>query len=113
MSTSQEKSNMTVMPVPDATMVSDGKDKEVINLEAVAREAAAKLERDLADAKVRNNGIVWKKKDWADWQAVVKKKKEEDEAAEAQRKADEDAKKKGSEQPPVSFTCLLFRRPEG
>ena len=45
----QEKSNTTVTPIPDITMVSDSKDEEVINLEAITREAAVKLERDLAD----------------------------------------------------------------
>ena len=41
MSTSQKQSNATVMPVPDVTLVSDGDDKEVVNLEAVARVATS------------------------------------------------------------------------
>ena len=57
--------------------------------------------------KVRNDRIMWKKQEWVDQQVAVKKKKEEEVVAEAQRKVDEDAKKKGSEQPLVSFACLL------
>ena len=92
MSTSQEHSNATVMLAPDMTMVSDDKDEEVVDLEAVAREATAKLEKDLAEVKARNDGIVWKKQEQAN-QLVAAKKRKEDEAAEAQRKADEEAKK--------------------
>ena len=64
MSTSQEQSNVTVMLAPDATMVLDGKDEEIVDLEAVAREAKAKLDKDLVEAKVRNDGIAWKKQEW-------------------------------------------------
>ena len=41
MSTHQEKSNETVMPVPDVTLVTDGggKDENIVDLEAVARAA--------------------------------------------------------------------------
>ena len=53
MSLHQEKSNETMMPVPNVTLVSDGKgkDKNIVDLEAVARAATAKLEKDLADTK--------------------------------------------------------------
>ena len=51
---------MTVMPIPDITWVSDSKDEEVMDLEAMARMAMAKLE-DLAEVKAWNEGIVWKK----------------------------------------------------
>ena len=105
---SQEKSNVTMTPIPDVTLVSDGEDEEVIDLEAIAREAMAKLERDLADVKAWNDEIMWKKQEWADWRVVVKKKQEDEEAVEAQRKVNEDAKKKGSVQPPVSFACFLW-----
>ena len=54
MSTSQEKSNATMMPVPDITLVSDSEDEEVIDLEAIARAAAVKLEKDLEEAKRRH-----------------------------------------------------------
>ena len=104
----QEKSKVTVTPVPDVTLVSDGEDEEIINLEAIARAAMAKLEKDLADAKVQNDEIVQKKQERVNCLAVVKKKKEDEEAAEVQRKADEEAKKKGSVHPLVSsFACLL------
>ena len=66
-------------------MVSDSEDEEVVDLEAVAREAAAKLERDLADAKAQNNGIMWKKQEQVGQQAAAKKVKKEDEVAEAQK----------------------------
>ena len=51
MSMSQEKSNATVMPVPDADMVSDGEDEQVVDLEAIAREAEVRLKKDLARHK--------------------------------------------------------------
>ena len=108
MSTPQEQPNVTMMPVPDITLVSDGEgeDENIVDLEAVARAAMAKLEKDLADAKVRNERIMRKKQEWAVHQAVVKKKKEDEEAAEAQQKADKAAKKKVPVQPPASFICL-------
>ena len=73
----------------------------------MATAAMAKLEEDLAEAKVWNEGIVWKKQEQMNCQAVAKKKKEDGEAVEVQQRADEAAKKKGLEQPPVSFACLL------
>ena len=110
MSTSQKKSNVTVMPVPDITLVSDSEDKEVVDLEAIARVATVKLEKDLVEAKVQNDRIMQKKQEWANQLAVVKKKKEDKEAAEAHRKVYKDAKKRGSVQPPVSFlACLLWQ----
>ena len=109
MSTPQEKSNETVMPVPDVTLVSDGEDEEVVDLEAVARLAKAKLKEDFAKAKTRNEEITRKKQARADG---LKKEKEDKEVAEAQRKVDEAAKKKVPVQPPVSsvFACLLGGR---
>ena len=106
MSTHQEKSNETMMPVPDVTLVSDseGKDENIIDLEAVARVAMAKLEKDLADAKVWNEKIVRKKQEQVDH---LKKKKEDEEVAEAQWKVDEAAKKNVLVPPPVSVIFLL------
>ena len=104
---SQEQPNTTMTPVPDVTLVSDSKDKEIVDLEAVTRVVKAKLDQDLAEAQVRNEGIVRRKQEWTHCQAAAKKKKEDEEAAEAQQKADEATKKKGSEQPLVSFACLL------
>ena len=66
MSTSKDKSNATMTPVPDVNMVSDGQDEQVINLEAIAMEAQVKLEKDLADTKVQNDEIVQKKQQHAD-----------------------------------------------
>ena len=94
------------MPVPDVTLVSDGKDENIVDLEAVARVAMAKLEKDLADMKAWNERIAWKKQEWADCLVVVKKKKEDEEVAEAQRKVDKGTKKKVLVQPLVSFICL-------
>ena len=56
MSSHQEKTNKTITPVPDVTVVMDGEgeDEDVIDLEAVVRAAAAKLEKDLVEAKTRN-----------------------------------------------------------
>ena len=71
MSMSQEKSNATVMPVPDADMVSDGEDEQVVNLEAVAREAKEKLKKDLADTKAWNDEIMQKKQEWMEWKKEV------------------------------------------
>ena len=107
MSSHQEKSNETMTPVPDITTVSDGEDEEVVNLEAIARLAKAKLDQDLVDARAWNEGITWKKQEWVD---RLRKKKEDEDAAEAQWKLDEAAKaaKKLLVQPPVSwFACLL------
>ena len=104
MSSHQEKPKETVTPVPDVTVVSD--DEDEVDLEAVARLAKAKLDQDLADARVRNEGIAWKKQEWAD---RLRKKKEDGDAAEAQRRLDEAAKaaKKVPVQPPVSSVCLF------
>ena len=92
------------MLVPDVNLVSDGKDEEVVNLEAVARVAKVKLEEDLAKAKTWNDEITQKKKAWAD--RLAKKKKEDEEVAEAKKKADKEARKKVPVQPPVSSVCL-------
>ena len=93
------------MPVPDVTTVSDGEDEEVVDLEAVARLVKAKLDQDLADARVWNEGIARKKQEQAD---RLRKKKEDEDAVEAQRKLDEAAKaaKKFPVQPLVSSVCL-------
>ena len=106
MSTHQEKSNETMTPVPDITLVSDseGEDKNIVDLEAVARVAMAKLEKDLVDTKAWNKRIAWKKQERVDH---LKKKKEDEEVAEAQQKADEAAKKKVLVPPPVSVIFLL------
>ena len=103
--------NAAMAPTLDINMESDGEDKQVVNLAAVAREATAKLEKDLADTKTRNDEITWKKKEQVDWKVAAKKRKE-DKEVEVKRKVGEDAKKKGSVQPlMVSFACLL-QRPE-
>ena len=81
MSSHQEKSKETVMPVPDITIMSDSEDEVVVDLEAVARLAKEKLDQDLADARVRNEGITRKKQERAD---RLRKKKEDKDAAEAQ-----------------------------
>ena len=96
------------MPIPDVTLVSEGegKDENIVNLEAMARAAMAKLEKDLVDVKAWNKRIMWKKQEWAVCQVVAKKNQEDKEAAEAQQKVDEAAKKKVPVQPPVSFICL-------
>ena len=101
----QEKSNKTIMPVPDVTLVSDGEgeDENIVDLEAVARVATAKLEKDLVDAKAQNKRIAWKKQEWAD---RLKKKKEDEEVVEAQWKVDEAAKKKVPVPPLVSVVYL-------
>ena len=87
MSSHQEKTNETITPVPDVTVVMDGEGKdEVVNLEAVARAAAAKLEKDLAEAKTRNKRIAQKKQERAD---CLRKQKEDEDTKEAQQKLDE------------------------
>ena len=65
MSSHQEKANETIMPVPDVTVVTDGEgeDEVVIDLEAMARAAAAKLEKDLVEAKTQNERITQKKQE--------------------------------------------------
>ena len=105
MSSHQEKSKETMTPVPDVTTMSDSKDGEVVDLEAVARLAKVELDQDLADARVQNEGIARKKQEWVD---CLRKKKEDEDAAEAQWKLDEAAKatKKVLVQPSVSLVCL-------
>ena len=108
MSSHQEKTNETMSPVPDVTVLTDGEgEDEVVDLEAVARVAAAKLEKDLAEVKMRNERITRKKQERADhlW-----KKKEDEDAKEAQRKLDEATKavKKVPVQPPVRFILPVF-----
>ena len=109
MSLHQEKTNKTVTPVPDVTVVMDceGKDEDVVDLEAMARVAAAKLEKELMEAKAWNERIARKKQEWADhlW-----KQKEDEDAKEAQRKLDEATKatKKVPVQPPVRFILPVF-----
>ena len=58
MSSHQEKSKETMTPVPDVTAVSDDKDEEVVDLEAVARLVKAKLDQDLA-VVLGKFGLVW------------------------------------------------------
>ena len=107
MSSHQEKTNETVSPVPDVTVLTDGEGEDEVDLEAVARAAAAKLEKDLAEAKMRNERITQKKQERAD---RLQKKKEDEDAKEAQRKLDEAAKaaKKVPVEPPVRFILPDF-----
>ena len=109
MSSHQEKTNETVSPVPDVTVLTDGKgEDEVVDLEAVARAAAAKLEKDLAEAKMWNERITRKKQERVD---RLQKKKEDEDAKEAQQKLDEAAKaaKKVPVEPPVRSFFLSSR----
>ena len=89
--------------------MSDGEDEEVVDLEAVARLVKAKLDQDLADARVWNEGIAWKKQEQAD---RLRKKKEDEDAAEAQRKLDEatKARKKVPVAPPVCSSFSVFKK---
>ena len=108
MSSHQEKTNKTVSPVPDVTVLTDSEgEDEVVDLEAMARAAAAKLEKDLAEAKTRNKRIAQKKQERADrlW-----KQKEDEDAKEAQWKLDEAAKaaKQVPVEPPVHFILPVF-----
>ena len=107
MSSHQEKTNDTMSPVPDVTVLMDGEgEDEVVDLEAMARAAAAKLEKDLAEAKTRNERIAQKKQERADrlW-----KRQEDEDAKEAQRKLDEATKavKKVPVEPLVHFLFCL------
>jgi hypothetical protein len=109
MSTHQEKPNE---PVLDVTVVTDGEDEDVVDLEAVASLAKAKLEEDLAKAKARNDRIARKKQERAD-RLAAEKLKADREAAEAQRKRDEAAKAKKKvpvETPVRSF--YVFKKSE-
>ena len=106
MSSHQEKSKETTTSVPDVTIISDGEDEEVIDLEVVVRLVKEKLDQDLADARAQNKGIAWKKQEWADH---LRKQKEDEDAKEAQQKLDEAAKatKRVLVQPLVSLVFLL------
>ena len=75
MSMPQKQPNATMMPVPDITLVSNSEDEDIVDLDAVARAAMAKLEKDLAEAKVWNEGIAWKKQERANLQVAAKKKR--------------------------------------
>ena len=57
MSSHQEKINETVSPAPDVTVLTDGEGEDEVDLEAVARAAAAKLEKDLVEVKMWNKRI--------------------------------------------------------
>ena len=105
MSLHQEKTNETMTPGPDVTMVTDGRGEDkVVDLEAVTRVATAKLEKDLVEAKTWNERITWKKQEWVD---RLQKQKEDEDTKEAQRKLDE-AAKKVLVQPPVCFILPVF-----
>ena len=107
MSSHQEKTNETVSPVPDVTVLMDGEGEDEVDLEAVARAAAAKLEKDLAEAKTWNKRITWKKQERVD---CLQKKKEDEDTKEAQRKLDEAVKatKKVPVEPPVRSILPVF-----
>ena len=107
MSSHQEKANETVSPVPDVTVLMDGKDE--VDLEAVARVAAAKLAKDLAELKKRNEWIAQKKQERVD---LLRKQKEDEDTREAQWKLDEAAKarKKVPVAPLVRSTLSVFLR---
>ena len=78
-------------------------------MEAVAREAKAKLKKDLVDVKAWNDEIAWKKQERADQKKEVERQCQEDaDKAVAKKKVDEATKKKGSVQPLVVSTCLLL-----
>ena len=107
MSSHQEKTNETVSPVSDVTVLTDGEGGDEVNLEAVARAATAKLEQDLVEAKTWNERIARKKQERAD---RLRKKKEDEDAKEAQQKLDEAAKarKKVPVEPPVRSILPVF-----
>ena len=107
MSSHQEKTNETVSPVPDVTVLTDSEGEDEVNLEAMARAAAAKLEKDLVEAKTQNERIAWKKQERVD---CLWKKKEDEDVKEAQRKLDEAAKarKKVPVEPPVCSILPVF-----
>ena len=107
MSLHQEKTNKTMLLVPDVTILTDGEGEDEVDLEAMARAAAAKLEKDLAEVKTRNERITWKKQERAD---CLRKKKEDEDAKEAQRKLDEavKARKKVTVEPPVRSILPVF-----
>ena len=101
----QEKANETMSPVPDVTVLTDGEDE--VDLEAVARVAAAKLAKDLAELKKRNERIAQKKQERVD---ILRKQKEDKDVREAQWKLDEAAKarKKVPVEPPVRSILPVF-----
>ena len=107
MSSHQEKTNETVSPVPDVTVLTDGKGEDEVDLEAVARAAATKLEKDLAEVKTQNERITRKKQERVD---RLQKKKEDEDVKEAQQKLDEAAKarKKVPVEPPVCSILPVF-----
>ena len=109
MSTHQEKANETVSLAPDVTVLTDGEVE--VNLEAVARVAAVKLAKDLAELKKWNKRIAQKKQERAD---LLRKQKEDADAREAQQKLDEaaKAKKKVPVAPPVRSTLSVFKASE-
>ena len=72
---SQEQSNTTMMPAADVTMVLDGEDEAIMDLGAITREVKVKLDKDLVEAKAWNDGIMWKKQEWANQLAVANKKR--------------------------------------
>ena len=95
-------------------MVSDGEDKQIVDLDAIAREAQVKLEKDLADTKAWNDKIAQKKQQHADQKKEVERQHQEDVDKKVARlvvkeKADEATKKKGSVQPPV-VSDVIFRK---
>ena len=107
MSLYQEKTNENMSPVPDVTILMDGEGEDEVNLEAMARAAAAKLEKDLVEAKTWNERIAWKKQERADH---LRKKKEDEDVKEAHQKLDEAAKarKKVPVEPPVCSILPVF-----
>ena len=109
MSSHQEKTNETVSPVPDITVLTDGEDE--VDLEAMERVAAAQLARDLAAVKRRNEQIAQKKQERAD---LLQKQKEDEDAREAQRKLDEatKARKKVLVAPLVCSSFSVFKKLE-
>jgi hypothetical protein len=104
MSSHQEKPYEKTQ-VPEVHVVSDGEGDEevVIDLEAVTRAAADKLERDLVVAKRRNERIARKQQEKAE---LLWKQKEEEEAREAQQKLDEALKAAKEKAPVFLLTCL-------
>ena len=109
MSSHQEKANETMSLVPDVTVLTDGEVE--VDLEAVARVAAAKLAKDLVELKKRNERTAQKKQERAD---LLWKQKEDEDVREAQRKLDEAAKarKKVPVAPLVRSTLSVFKELE-
>ena len=83
---------------------------KVVDLEAVARVATAKWEKYLADVKVQNNRVAWKKQERADH---LKKQKEDEEAVEVnEEEGGRGSQEKGSgaTSSEFCFACLLGAR---